>query len=152
MEHRFWAKTGRGEIREDGQPKYHPVICHLADTAAVAMEIVRNGLSPVAVKTLEKGLGISGEALIKSCGFLAGCHDLGKVSPAFQFQFDPVAKVLLSGGLYDLWHERPSVTRDAKNAPHGLVTARTLPDFLDVRQDVPIDWQRRLFGSRVVET
>jgi hypothetical protein len=35
MSARFWAKTGQGEMREDGQPKYHPVICHLADTSAV---------------------------------------------------------------------------------------------------------------------
>ena len=39
MTTRFWAKTGRGEINADGSPKYHPVICHLADTAAVAMEM-----------------------------------------------------------------------------------------------------------------
>jgi CRISPR-associated endonuclease/helicase Cas3 len=59
---RFWAKTGQGEKREDGQPKYHPVICHLADTAAVAMEIVGHYLSPVAIATLEKGLGLAGES------------------------------------------------------------------------------------------
>jgi CRISPR-associated endonuclease/helicase Cas3 len=35
MNERFWAKTGKGEFRSDGQPEYHPVICHLADTAAV---------------------------------------------------------------------------------------------------------------------
>lgn len=40
---RFWAKTGKGDF-ENGQPKYHPVICHLADTAVVAMEIVRSHL------------------------------------------------------------------------------------------------------------
>jgi CRISPR-associated endonuclease/helicase Cas3 len=38
MTARFWAKTGKGEF-EDGKPKHHPVICHLADMAAVAMEI-----------------------------------------------------------------------------------------------------------------
>jgi CRISPR-associated endonuclease/helicase Cas3 len=129
MSARFWAKTGKGEKQEDGQPKYHPVICHLADTAAVAMEIVRNGLSPVAVMTLEKGLGLSGEALIKCCGFFAGSHDLGKVSPAFQFQVDEVAKILAGGELYDLWHNINPLTRKGK-APHGLVTARTLPEFL----------------------
>jgi CRISPR-associated endonuclease/helicase Cas3 len=131
MEPRFWAKTGRGEF-ENGQPKYHPVICHLADTAAVAMEIIRTGLSPVAINTLEKGLGITGESLIKSCGFLAGCHDLGKVSPAFQFQVDPVAKELIGGNLYDLWHNMPAIQKQGK-VPHGTVTAKTLPDFLGER-------------------
>ncbi|MGB7417156.1 MAG: CRISPR-associated helicase Cas3', partial [Thermosynechococcaceae cyanobacterium] len=128
MQERFWAKTGSGKF-ENGAPQYHPVICHLADTAAVAMEIVRNCLSPVAVRTLEDGLGLSGESLIKCCGFLAGSHDLGKVSPAFQFQVDPVGQALAGGGLYDLWHSINPVTRQGK-APHGLVTARTLPEFL----------------------
>jgi CRISPR-associated endonuclease/helicase Cas3 len=129
MEPRFWAKTGRGELQANGQPKYHPVICHLADTAAVATEIVRNGLSPVAINTLEKGLGITGESLVKSCGFLAGCHDLGKVSPAFQFQVDLVAKELMGSNLYDLWHNMPALQRQGK-VPHGTVTAKTLPNFL----------------------
>ncbi|MCX5965978.1 MAG: HD domain-containing protein [Cyanobacteria bacterium] len=39
MTARFWAKTGKGEF-VNGKPEYHPVICHLADTAAVAMAIV----------------------------------------------------------------------------------------------------------------
>jgi CRISPR-associated endonuclease/helicase Cas3 len=129
MQARFWAKTGSGKFDEKGQPEYHPVICHLADTAAVAMEIVRNCLSPVAVKTLENGLGLTGESLVKCCGFFAGSHDLGKVSPAFQFQVDPVGKALAGGGLYDLWHNINPVTRSGK-APHGLVTAKTLPEFL----------------------
>lgn len=35
MATKFWAKTGTGQMRDDGSPIYHPVICHLADTAAV---------------------------------------------------------------------------------------------------------------------
>lgn len=128
---KFWAKTGRGESQENGQPKYHPVICHLADTAAVAMEIVRSHLSPVAKRHLAQGLGISDEgALIRFCGFMAGSHDLGKVSPAFQFQVDPVGKELAGGELYDLWHKIPPITRKENRTPHGIVTAKTLPGFL----------------------
>lgn len=125
MQEKFWAKTGKGEFQENGTPKYHPVICHLADTAAVAMEIVRNYLSPVAIATLERGLGVTGESLVKACGFLAGCHDLGKVSPAFQFQVSAVGKALLGEHFYDLWTKLPPV-----KTPHGLVTAKTLPQFL----------------------
>jgi CRISPR-associated endonuclease/helicase Cas3 len=126
---RFWAKTGQGKLREDGQPDYHPVICHLADTAAVAMEILRSHLSPLALERLADGLGLTGESLIRFCGFMAGCHDLGKISPAFQFQVDAVGKALAGGTLYDLWHNINPITRKGK-APHGLVTAATLPEFL----------------------
>ncbi len=125
---RFWAKTGRGEFRENGQPKYHPVICHLVDTATVAMEIVRL-LSPVAIATLERGLGLTGESLVKCCGFLAGSHDLGKVSPAFQFQVSEVGKALAGNVLYGVWLELSPERRNGK-APHGLITAKTMPEFL----------------------
>jgi len=125
MQEKFWAKTGKGEFREDGQPNYHPVICHLADTASVAMQIVREYLSSAAIATLERGLGLKGESLIKCCGFLAGCHDLGKVSPAFQFQVSDVGKALIGEHFYDLWTKLPEV-----KTPHGLVTAKTMPQFL----------------------
>ena len=62
MAERFWAKTGKGEF-VNGNPEYHPVICHLADTAAVAMAIVREYLSESAIATLEKGFGLQGESL-----------------------------------------------------------------------------------------
>ncbi len=125
---RFWAKTGQGKKREDGQPEYHPVICHLADTAAVAMEIVRSHLSPLAVKHLSQGLGISDRgALIRFCGFMAGSHDLGKISPAFQFQVSTVGQALVGQTLYDLWHNYPAT---GQKTPHGTVTAATLPEFL----------------------
>jgi CRISPR-associated endonuclease/helicase Cas3 len=129
MTERFWAKTGNGEF-EDGSPQYHPVICHLADTAAVAMEIVRSYLSQSAIDTLKKGLGLEGESLIRFCGFIAGSHDLGKVSPAFQFQVSEVGKALVGDNIYSVWHDLPSEIRNGSKTPHGTVTAKTLPDFL----------------------
>ena len=113
----------------DGQPEYHPVICHLADTAAVAMEIVRSYLSQSAIDTLQKGLGLEGESLVRFCGFIAGSHDLGKVSPAFQFQVSEVGKALVGDNIYNLWDNLPSEFKKGKT-PHGTVTAKTLPDFL----------------------
>ncbi|MEM8604890.1 MAG: CRISPR-associated helicase Cas3', partial [Cyanobacteria bacterium P01_H01_bin.121] len=125
---RFWAKTGKADV-EDGQPRYHPVICHLADTAAVAMEIVRSHLSPIAVQRLCDGFGLSKESTIRFCGFMAGSHDLGKVSPAFQFQVNDVGRALVGNTLYDCWYQLPQIRRKNKT-PHGLVTAATVPEFL----------------------
>ncbi|MFN5515928.1 MAG: CRISPR-associated helicase Cas3' [Cyanobacteriota bacterium] len=128
MSAKFWAKTGRGEFN-DGSPKYHPVICHLADTAAVAMAIMRSYLSPIAMERLANGLGLSQESTIRFCGFMAGSHDLGKVSPTFQFQVSEVGRILAGDDLYDDWLEI------AKSKPrikplHGAITAATLPEFL----------------------
>ena len=128
MQERFWAKTGSGKVL-DGATQYHSVICHLADTAAVAMEIMRTYLSQSAIDTLAKGLGLEGESLVRCCGFMAGSHDLGKVSPAFQFQVSEVGKALAGDSLYDLWSSLPREVRVQKT-PHGTVTAATLPDFL----------------------
>jgi len=125
---RYWAKTGQGQLREDGRPLYHPVLCHLADTAAVAMEIVQTYLSPLARQQLSVGLGLEGDPLARFCGFMAGCHDLGKVSPAFQFQVSEVGKALVGSRLYDLWRSYPNT---GQAAPHGTVTAATLPGFLE---------------------
>ncbi len=127
MDEKFWAKTGKGKFRAEGSPEYHPVICHLADTAAVAMEIVRSYLSPAAVSILEAGLGVRGEALVRCCGFLAGCHDLGKISPAFQFQVSEVGKALVGEDICNAWLKRPD---SRQKTPHGTVTAATLPEFL----------------------
>jgi CRISPR-associated endonuclease/helicase Cas3 len=128
MQEKFWAKTGSGKV-VDGATQYHPVICHLADTAAVAMEIMRTYLSGAAIDTLAKGLDLESESLVKCCGFMAGSHDLGKVSPAFQFQVSEVGKVLAGESLYDLWSSLPREVR-VQNPHHGTVTAATLPDFL----------------------
>ncbi|WP_310429724.1 CRISPR-associated helicase Cas3' [Chamaesiphon sp. VAR_48_metabat_135_sub] len=128
MTERFWAKTGDAKF-ENGSPQYHPVICHLADTASVAMEIVRNYLSQSAIDRLEIGLGLQGESLIRFCGFIAGSHDLGKVSPAFQFQVSEVGKALVGDNIYSVWHDYSAEIKRGKT-PHGIVTAKTLPEFL----------------------
>jgi len=125
---KFWAKTGQGKLQENGRPQYHPVICHLADTAAVAMAIVENYLSSVARQHLSQGLGLpDDQSLIRFCGFMAGSHDLGKVSAAFQFQVSAVGQALVGQSLYDLWHGYPTT---GQKTPHGTVTAATLPEFL----------------------
>jgi CRISPR system Cascade subunit CasD len=56
----------------------------------------------------------------------------------------------LKAGLegYQLQEDQPSKQRSPKSIRYVL----EVPDSLDVRQDVPLDWQKRLFGSRCVDT
>ncbi|NJK59597.1 MAG: CRISPR-associated helicase Cas3' [Oscillatoriales cyanobacterium SM2_1_8] len=123
----FWAKTGQGKWSDNGQPEYHPVICHLIDTAAVARTILDSYLSEAAIARLAEGLGLSGESLIRWGSFLAGSHDLGKVCPSFQFQVPEVGKVVVGGELYEKYRQLSELSGFA---PHGTVTAKTLPEFL----------------------
>ncbi|MBE9077995.1 type I-E CRISPR-associated protein Cas5/CasD [Romeria aff. gracilis LEGE 07310] len=46
-------------------------------------------------------------------------------------------------------HRKRTFTREQ---PDRLRCVVEVPDSLDVRQDVPLDWQKRLFGRRCVDT
>jgi CRISPR-associated endonuclease/helicase Cas3 len=126
----LWAKTDQGKKQSTN---FHPVICHLLDTAAVCQRLLQL-LPPAAVRRLQCGLGLDEPGVLAWVPFLAGTHDTGKVSPPFQFQDSAVldiAKQLASGSLYDLWSKRPkTLLPDNKTPGHGMITACTLPEYL----------------------
>jgi CRISPR system Cascade subunit CasD len=89
--------------------------------------------------------------------------DVALQNPCWQLYFGrksfiPSRPVHVLDGIKDA-----SLEKALKNHPYELKTAKhktpkeplryllEVPDSLDVRQDVPIDWQKRLFGSRCVE-
>jgi CRISPR system Cascade subunit CasD len=59
-----------------------------------------------------------------------------------------VVNAALEIALQQSLYQKPSRQNDLKPLRYVL----EVPDSLDVRQDVPLDWQKRLFGSRCVET
>lgn len=121
---KFWAKAGTSRDVNH----YHPVICHLMDTAAVATRLLRHHLSAPARRVLMQGLGFTDEeAMIQWVAFLAGSHDLGKVSPAFQFQVEAVGRPLVGEPYFNAWCRH---TQFSEPVPHGQVTAARLPDYL----------------------
>ena len=135
-----WAKLGD----DDGSPGYHPLLCHMIDVAMVALETWRSVLSSRQRKEMARSLGFGEDqdAAGRWCAFLAGLHDLGKASPAFQFQVDRIRAAVrerLQGiGL-------PTGPRYGPNrTPHGIITAATLPDTLET--DFGLD---RLLARRI---
>ena len=128
-----WAKLGYGEE----SPSYHPLLCHMIDAASVAREMWRSVLSHGQQSELAGDLGFNQnqEAAAVWCAFLAGLHDLGKASPAFQLRVkqasrrEEVKQRLRGIGLrvYDLSLNPP---------PHGTITAATLPGILTAEFDV----------------
>ena len=122
-----WAKRGR----ENGSISYHPLICHVVDVAMVAQSMWLSAFSPGQRRRLTKSLGFSEDqdAAGRWCAFLAGLHDLGKASPAFQCRArhdrQDIVKRLRESGL------RCKLSQSVSPASHGTITAAVLPQILE---------------------
>ncbi len=79
----LWAKSRGGE---QGTP-FHPLLFHLLDVAAVTEAIWNRVLSLAMKRAIAAGLGLGADVAAARWWviFLAGAHDIGKASPAFQY-------------------------------------------------------------------
>lgn len=79
----LWAKSRRVE----GGPPFHPLLFHLLDVAAMTEAIWDRVLAPAAKRDIAAGLGLGTDTAAARGWviFLAGAHDIGKASPAFQY-------------------------------------------------------------------
>src|SRR6266700_2655050 len=78
----LWAKTSQDWTKQNpASCRYHPLLCHMLDVAAVAGLVWDHCLGPEFRKRLECSLGNDAR---KQIVFLAGAHDIGKASPGFQ--------------------------------------------------------------------
>lgn len=79
----LWAKSRSGEHN----PPFHPLLFHLLDVAAVTEAIWDRVLSLAAKRAIAAGLGFGTDVEVARLWiiFLAGAHDIGKASPAFQY-------------------------------------------------------------------
>ena len=80
--HWFWAKLGRVEW----PTTYHPVVCHLLDVGAVAQELWTNACRKQVRDRLATAFCVEPEQLRSWLAFWVAAHDIGKVTPCFQFQ------------------------------------------------------------------
>lgn len=78
----LWAKLAHS----DEGFRYHPLLFHLLDTAAVAEQLWERGLSPRLRWKLAEGLGLPIDVAARWIVFLVAVHDLGKATPVFQFR------------------------------------------------------------------
>ena len=113
---KLWAKSDR---KRPGC--YHPLLYHCADAAHVArtlwLDVLSNGLRTVVMADL----GIEGDDADGIVALLAGLHDLGKASPAFQ-RLRPEFAAGFSGTRLALG--------SGQTKPHGTITARELKSVL----------------------
>lgn len=77
---------------------WHPAILHMLDVAAVALELLHDGLSRALVRDLE--VPAAGHRLLPAdIAFAVACHDLGKLTPGFQAKVPARQEVLAALGL-----------------------------------------------------
>ena len=81
--------------------------------------------------------------------------DAALESPCWQLYFGrksfvpscPIQVGIVESDLVNALQQNPTRSKDSK-----LRGVLEVENSLDVRRDVPLDWQKRLFGSRCVET
>jgi CRISPR-associated endonuclease/helicase Cas3 len=80
----FWAKLGH----DTWPSKYHPVICHLIDVAAVTQNLWQAVFQSRFREWLARRLGLEEESCSQCLAFWSGAHDIGKVAACFQDRND----------------------------------------------------------------
>ncbi|MBI3978205.1 MAG: CRISPR-associated helicase Cas3' [Chloroflexi bacterium] len=119
----FWAKTHRRT------GAWHPLICHMIDVAVVVEAMWREVLSPAARRRFSVGLGLDEAAAGRWVVFVAGLHDIGKLSPGFALQEPAMAERIRRSGM-------PCPT-GVRWAAHGAVTTLKLPHILTDQFKMP---------------
>ncbi len=126
----LWAKLPK---EKDGSRSFHPLICHMLDVAVVAREMWRSLLPEAARRRVTESLQLPESEAETWITYIAALHDLGKASPAFQLRNEAKNLFKIYEGL-----GTPS-NIEAKDCPHGRVTAAELPQILE--EEFGIEWQ-----------
>lgn len=116
----LWAKNARDS---ENPLTYHPLLCHMLDTAAVAGVMWNRALAEGSRRRLAACFGLSAHGAGRWVPFLAGLHDLGKASPAFQLKAPDMRPRLRAAGL--------PVTPLVPEGRHGAITAWCLHSLLE---------------------
>ncbi len=159
-----------------GRPRWEPV----ADLAILRMGVRVNQEGVVqcdyhTVMDSIKSSGNKGETVVSQryyvadADYLVGLEgdrpiletlDAALQTPCWQIYFGrksfipscPVQVGIMDLPLEQALKQYPYPTRKRGKPPLQLRYVLEVNDSLDVRQDVPVDWQKRLFGSRCVAT
>lgn len=87
----FWGKAERNG------PGWHPAVCHMLDTGIVAREIL--SLQPLAFRQRLTSLVDPDETkALNALAFVAALHDIGKISPGFQWKREDLCAHLKERG------------------------------------------------------
>ncbi|MBN2054919.1 CRISPR-associated helicase Cas3' [bacterium] len=113
----LWGKTNDyRRISDRKEARYHPLLFHMLDVAAVAGLVWDHCLSSPLIERIARSLGPCARYLLV---FLAGAHDIGKASPAFQYQRPDLARFLTL-----------RFSKNDQKRPHGYISAKVLTESI----------------------
>lgn len=159
-----------------GRPRWEPV--HDLATLKMGVRVNQEGIVQCDYHTVMasiKSSGAKGDTVtshryyVADADYLVGLEgdrplletlDAALKNPRWQLYFGRksfVPSCPVHAGIADLPLEAalkqyPYRSKGRKKPPKQLRYVLEVSDSLDVRQDVPLDWQKRLFGSRYVTT
>ncbi|QDT37594.1 CRISPR-associated helicase Cas3' [Stratiformator vulcanicus] len=116
----FWAKLGRDGVYPDDA---HPVICHCIDVGGCAQVLWDEGLSEGVKRHWSECVGLDETTTGRWTAFFSAVHDVGKVSPDFQYGRAPEPQknaIRRSLGLSEMSGSRP----------HAEISGRALLPWL----------------------
>lgn len=109
----LWAKSDRGQ---ESTGAWHPVIAHLLDVAASTWVILEREPDST-MKLFASDLNLEVDQARAWVCALAGLHDLGKASPAFQQKWDPGREHVKQ---FLPWRDTQS--RPPNDVPHSAIS------------------------------
>lgn len=105
----FWGKLGRGKYPED----CHPAVCHLLDVGNCCRALWRQALGDNSRARWSSSLGIDESCAERWIAFWAAAHDIGKITPCFQYKSLEAKNKMKS----------PEFPATERTLPHALLSA-----------------------------
>lgn len=113
----LWGKTSRDWANQiSASCRYHPLLYHILDVAAVAGLVWDYCLDLQLRKRFETALGTDARTQIV---FLSGAHDIGKASPGFQKKIPELSQ-----------NSGCQFSQNDQDRPHGFISAHVLNKIL----------------------
>lgn len=113
----LWAKTSENWGNKDrSDRRYHPLLCHMLDVAAVAGLVWDHWLALPLRERIKCSLGSAARDQVV---FWAGTHDVGKASPGFQKKVPELSR-----------HSGLQFSQNDNDLPHGKISAHVLKEVL----------------------
>lgn len=137
-----WAKSRVDPTQGLDPVEWLPLHAHLADTAEVAGRLWDHRLPQASKRLITERTGGDEASTRALVVWLAACHDVGKISPAFAVQVSRLADDMSSLGL----HSDPALagTEERRKVRHELVSHLAVVQWLRQEQSFPAKQAKRL--------